>query len=200
MLAEHFLRGQDRERAAYWYRRSAEQALDRNDMQSVLSRAGQALELETQSEPLGQLHGLMAEALYWSVQLSEAQRHARTAVEKKCGAARRPGFISRCASARQDRWATTKRSSAICCSPPLPSRSTHRTVPSTPRSAAWPGGHLQLPWASRHHAANQAIAAMDVLWQSRVQHSAHPTGRVQQARAVQALHTSRDLERAPCAS
>ena len=77
-----FLAGRDRERAAYWYRRSAEQALDRNDMQSVLSRVGVALELETQSEPQwASCNGLMAEALYRSVQLSEAQRHARTAVE-----------------------------------------------------------------------------------------------------------------------
>ena len=45
---------------------------------------------------------------------------------------------------------------------------------------------------SRHHAANQAIAAMDVLWQSRVQHSAYLTGRVQQApRGASAAHRPR---------
>ncbi len=196
VLAEHFLRGQDRERAAYWYRRSAEQALDRNDMQSVLSRAGQALELETQSEPLGQLHGLMAEALYWSVQLSEAQRHARTAIEKvRRGTPSWFHALSLCIGAAGqmgDNEEVERYLLLATAAEPIDGSDSAIDT----KISCLARGAVQLPWAGRHQAANQAIAAMDVLWQSRVHHSAYLTGRVQQARAVQALHTGRDLERA----
>src|SRR5690606_23396706 len=66
VLAGHFDRGGDAERAVQWYRRAAEQALDGNDLAAVIERAERAVAAGASGEALGELRGLQATAAYWS--------------------------------------------------------------------------------------------------------------------------------------
>jgi eukaryotic-like serine/threonine-protein kinase len=72
-LAEHFERGGAHARAAVFYQRAAEQALDANDLGAVLERAGHAIACGAEGEALGALRRLRAEAHYWRGNLAEAE-------------------------------------------------------------------------------------------------------------------------------
>jgi eukaryotic-like serine/threonine-protein kinase len=79
VLAEHFERGGDPERAAGWWRRSAEQALGGNDLAAVLERVDRGLSCH--HEPLdGPLRVLKAEAHSWRGEFPLAEEAAREAM------------------------------------------------------------------------------------------------------------------------
>jgi eukaryotic-like serine/threonine-protein kinase len=72
-LAEHFERGGAHARAAVFYQRAAEQALDANDLGAVLERAGHAIVCGAEGEALGALRRLRAEAHFWRGNMAEAE-------------------------------------------------------------------------------------------------------------------------------
>jgi len=66
VLAEHFERGGEPERAAAWFRRAAEQALGGNDLQAVIERAGRGLACAKEDDTeVAILKLLLAEAHNW---------------------------------------------------------------------------------------------------------------------------------------
>jgi eukaryotic-like serine/threonine-protein kinase len=71
-LAEHFERGAEPARAAAWYQRGAEQALQANDLEAVIVRAGRAAELGAEGEVLGAALLLLGEAHLWRGESAEA--------------------------------------------------------------------------------------------------------------------------------
>jgi hypothetical protein len=81
-LARHFASGAIPLRAVYWYRRSAELALEGNDTAAVLERAQLAVELGADGEELGRLSLLRAEAHKWRGENKEAQEHAADAIPR----------------------------------------------------------------------------------------------------------------------
>jgi eukaryotic-like serine/threonine-protein kinase len=66
VLAEHLERSGERQRAVVWYLWAAEQALEGNDLTSVLDRAERGIECGAQGVMLGELYLLKAEASGWS--------------------------------------------------------------------------------------------------------------------------------------
>ncbi len=65
VLAEHYSRGQEPERAIKWFRRAADQALEGNDLQAAIERAERAIAAGASGVALGALRGLQANAAYW---------------------------------------------------------------------------------------------------------------------------------------
>ncbi len=65
VLAEHFERGADPERALRCYHRAAEQALEGNDFQEAVARSERAIERGAAGEERGALRLLQAEAYRW---------------------------------------------------------------------------------------------------------------------------------------
>ncbi len=80
VVAEHFERGGERERAAVFYRRAAEQALQANDLAAALARAGQARAAGAHGEELGALSLLEAEAHRWRGEFQEARESGLAAM------------------------------------------------------------------------------------------------------------------------
>jgi tetratricopeptide (TPR) repeat protein len=80
VLAEHFERGAQAERAIAWYRRAAEQALEGNDLSGTISRARRATACGAAGTLLGELRMLEAEALEWQGAASAALLCAREAM------------------------------------------------------------------------------------------------------------------------
>jgi hypothetical protein len=80
-LARHFERGAVSERAAYWYRRSAELAFEAHDMTAVLERAGLAVLAGATGVELGRLELLQAEVYQWRGEYAPAEHHAVRATE-----------------------------------------------------------------------------------------------------------------------
>jgi tetratricopeptide (TPR) repeat protein len=80
VLAGHFIRGGDAERAVQWYRRAAEQALDGNDLAAVIERAERAVAAGASGEALGELRGLQATAAYWSSRYADGRRWGDQAI------------------------------------------------------------------------------------------------------------------------
>ncbi len=82
VLAEHFERGGDRPRAASWYRRAAEQALDANDLTAAVARADRGLACvePTDTALRGPLHLLRAQAFNWIGLFAEQADAARVAM------------------------------------------------------------------------------------------------------------------------
>jgi predicted ATPase/predicted Ser/Thr protein kinase len=79
VLAAHAARGGDPARAARWYRRAAEQALEGNDLEAAIARAEHGVRClgeagEEDGERLGELRLLQAEAHRWLGQNAEAER------------------------------------------------------------------------------------------------------------------------------
>jgi tetratricopeptide (TPR) repeat protein len=81
VIAEHFARGGAPSRAAGFYGRAAEQALEGNDLTAAIERATRAAASETPAEELGQLLLIRAEAHFWRGDLGEAEQLARAALE-----------------------------------------------------------------------------------------------------------------------
>jgi tetratricopeptide (TPR) repeat protein len=81
-LARHYASGALPERAVYWYRRSAELALEGNDIAMVLERVALAVGSGAVGEELGRLSLLRAEAHKWRGENPEAEAHAADAVQR----------------------------------------------------------------------------------------------------------------------
>jgi serine/threonine protein kinase/tetratricopeptide (TPR) repeat protein len=82
LLAEHWERGGERERAAVWYRRAAQQALEGSDLEAALQRATRGIDCGAEHELRGQLRLLQAEAHLWRGQYAEAERCALDALDR----------------------------------------------------------------------------------------------------------------------
>ena len=74
VLAEHFERGAEPERAVEWYRRAAEQALGGNDFAQAVARAERGAVCGATGEALGTLRLLQAEARNWRAEFAEAEK------------------------------------------------------------------------------------------------------------------------------
>ena len=81
VLAEHFERGGDVVHAVSAYRRAAEQALEANDLDSVIARAERAIASGASGETLGALRSLQAEAHRWRGKFGEAKACALAALD-----------------------------------------------------------------------------------------------------------------------
>jgi eukaryotic-like serine/threonine-protein kinase len=80
LLVHHFELGGEPERAAYWCRFAAQQALDANDLDGVIERAARGAQLGAKGEALGVLRLLEAQARWWRAQYVEAEAVARDAI------------------------------------------------------------------------------------------------------------------------
>jgi serine/threonine protein kinase/tetratricopeptide (TPR) repeat protein len=80
VFAEHFDRGGETTRAATWYRRAAEQAMEGDDLEAVLTRASRGVTCGASGETLGVLRGLQAEAHQWRIENDEAERRGTEAM------------------------------------------------------------------------------------------------------------------------
>jgi predicted Ser/Thr protein kinase len=80
-LARHFERGGIPGRAIHWYRRSAEHALEGNDISAVLDRVQLALGAGAEGEELGRLWLLRAEAHKWRGENQGAEVDATSAMD-----------------------------------------------------------------------------------------------------------------------
>jgi tetratricopeptide (TPR) repeat protein len=80
VLAEHFDRGGEPERAVAWYSRAAEQALAANDLAAALQRAERAVACGASGEMLGTLSRIRAEAHAWRGENTEAEKWALEAL------------------------------------------------------------------------------------------------------------------------
>jgi hypothetical protein len=81
-LARHFGGGRMPVRAVYWYRRSAELALEGNDTSAVLERVRLAASSGAEGEELGRLSLLRAEAHKWRGENNEAEEYATDAMQR----------------------------------------------------------------------------------------------------------------------
>ncbi|MCA9711265.1 MAG: AAA family ATPase, partial [Myxococcales bacterium] len=73
VLAEHFLQGGEPARARTCIQQAAAQALEGNDLDAVIQRVEQALELGTTGESLGSLRSMQSIAHYWQGDYAGAQ-------------------------------------------------------------------------------------------------------------------------------
>jgi hypothetical protein len=76
LLAEHFERGEEQARAAAWYLRAAEQALEGNDLRGVLVRAERGLSCGAAGEARAALRIVASEAHRWLGALAAAEAAA----------------------------------------------------------------------------------------------------------------------------
>lgn len=81
VLAEHYYRSGERERALVFLTRAAIQALDSNDLQAALVRADRAISAGATGEQLGTLRSVQAWANFWSGNLAAAFPVAIDALE-----------------------------------------------------------------------------------------------------------------------
>lgn len=81
VLAEHFVRGGDAERACLWYQRAAEQALEGNDLDAVLACADRAIRAGAAGEQLGVLRALQSQAAYWKSEYQAAKEYGEASIE-----------------------------------------------------------------------------------------------------------------------
>jgi tetratricopeptide (TPR) repeat protein len=79
-LAEHFDRGHAADRAAIWYHRAAEQALEGNDLEGALRRSERAIALGAEGEVVAALFQIQAEAFKWRGANADAREAARKAM------------------------------------------------------------------------------------------------------------------------
>ncbi|UQA55411.1 ATP-binding protein [Polyangium aurulentum] len=80
VLAEHLKRGEERARAAVFYVRAAEQALEANDLAGVISRIERAVACGAEGALLGLARRLEAEARVWRGELGQAIDAGRQAM------------------------------------------------------------------------------------------------------------------------
>ncbi|MDC3955765.1 protein kinase [Polyangium jinanense] len=80
VLAEHYERGKATARAAAWYRRAAEQALEGNDFRAAIERAEKGAR-GASPEARGELAWIQAEAYRWLGEAAEASARAASAMQ-----------------------------------------------------------------------------------------------------------------------
>lgn len=80
VLAEHYQRSGDAERALAFLIRAAIQALEGNDLAAALSRAERAVQIGVRGEQLGTLRSVQAWAQFWSANFAAAFTSAMEAV------------------------------------------------------------------------------------------------------------------------
>ncbi len=80
VLAEHFERGQEPEKARHWYVRAAEQALGGNDLAAVIETAERGIRCGAKGEDLALLKLLQAEAHQWRGEHAEVARASTEAM------------------------------------------------------------------------------------------------------------------------
>ena len=85
VLVEHFERGREEKKAAYWCRFAAEQALDSNDLIKVIDRAERGVRLGAEGETLGAMRLAEAQARFWRGENQEAESAARGAMALTAG-------------------------------------------------------------------------------------------------------------------
>ncbi|WP_437737701.1 serine/threonine-protein kinase [Sorangium sp. So ce1335] len=73
VVAEHFRRGGEPDRAVRWYRRAAEQSLEANDLRAAIERASCGEACGAAGEDLGALRLVAAEANIWEGDLAAAE-------------------------------------------------------------------------------------------------------------------------------
>jgi tetratricopeptide (TPR) repeat protein len=78
-LAEHFRRGAEPARAAIWYRRAAELALEADDLAAAVERTALGVASGAAGEELGELYRIEAEAAIWRGDLTTAEARAMAA-------------------------------------------------------------------------------------------------------------------------
>jgi eukaryotic-like serine/threonine-protein kinase len=76
VLAEHFARGAELDRAAVWFARAAEQALEGHDFVNAIVRAERGIACGASGAELGALKLLQAEAYRWRGEFAEASARA----------------------------------------------------------------------------------------------------------------------------
>ena len=74
VLAEHFQRSRDYDRAIVLYTRATEQAYERNDLDAALRRAERGLSCGAEAETRGALYALQTAAWFWRNDLEKAFR------------------------------------------------------------------------------------------------------------------------------
>ena len=80
-VAEHFERGGEAARAAGWWARAAEQALEANDLDAALARVERGLS-RAEGQLLGRLHLVRSEALAWRLDYEDALAASAEARER----------------------------------------------------------------------------------------------------------------------
>jgi serine/threonine protein kinase/tetratricopeptide (TPR) repeat protein len=75
VLAEHFDRGGEPQKALLFYKRGAEQALEASDFGAAIQRANFAIDRGASGELLGSLHQILGEAYVWRGEPAEAEKH-----------------------------------------------------------------------------------------------------------------------------
>jgi len=80
VLAEHFERGEQGERAAQYYREAAQAALDANDFAAALRRAQRGMDGGATGSVLGGLHLVRSEALGWTGDFVSAREEVLAAI------------------------------------------------------------------------------------------------------------------------
>ena len=80
LLAEHYERGAEPERAVIWFRRAAEQALEANDFRGAITRAERGV-ASAEGELLAALRLIQAEAHKWLGEAAAAERCAVLAMQ-----------------------------------------------------------------------------------------------------------------------
>jgi eukaryotic-like serine/threonine-protein kinase len=80
LLAEHFCRAREMDKAIRHFSRAATQALEGNDLQKALSRAERGIECGAEGDDLGRLLVIQAEAHRWRGENVEGMRRAEQAL------------------------------------------------------------------------------------------------------------------------
>jgi serine/threonine protein kinase/tetratricopeptide (TPR) repeat protein len=80
LLAEHFEKGGEKARAAVWYTRASEQALEANDLDGAIARALAGARCGARGEPLGRLRLTEALAHQWRGRWEQTEACAREAM------------------------------------------------------------------------------------------------------------------------
>ena len=80
VLAQHYERGGDLLRAATWYGRAAETALEGSDFEAVIERSERAINCGVHGEELGRLQLRQAEAFRWQGKFTEAEERGLEAI------------------------------------------------------------------------------------------------------------------------
>ncbi|WP_437640736.1 serine/threonine-protein kinase [Sorangium sp. So ce854] len=81
VVAEHFRRGGEPDRAVRWYRRAAERSLEANDLRAAIERAACGEACGAAGEDLGALRLVAAEANIWEGDLAAAEQLGASAAE-----------------------------------------------------------------------------------------------------------------------
>ncbi len=81
-LASHFELGGELHRAAFWYRRAAQNALEGSDVSAAIEHAEKAIAWTDNVTAHAELEVVLAEAFFWKNELERAEWSARSAVAR----------------------------------------------------------------------------------------------------------------------